>query len=235
MYNDWHVPENESDVSMLDFCLGNDRQSDDWHDGFINWLDNFWSANYFRTCLDIGANIGCTTLPFARRFKQVHSFEMQPQVFECLVKNCQDYDNIELYKVAVTESTGTGFYSSQAQGSGHAFVHPHVSNRNLDKRLTKFEDEEIVTHETKTMSLDDHTWWGIDFIKIDVEGAELRVLDGARSTIMHHKPMIMVERHCSRHQDDVALRKKFFDYIKCIGYRIEDIRTADFLLVPDKY
>ena len=33
----------------------------------------------------------------------------------------------------------------------------------------------------------------IDFIKIDTEGSELYVLQGAKSIINHHKPLIQVE------------------------------------------
>ena len=235
MYNDWHIPENETDWPLLKFCEGNDRQSDHWHSGFCRWLDNFWSARYFRTCLDIGANIGLTTLPFARRFEKVHSFEMQPDVFECLVKNSKGYKNIEFYNVAVAETSGIEVYTRPEHGSGHAFVHPRNKHYTIEERLNLLEEEGTPGFSTPTMCLDDHQWWNVDFIKIDVEGAEQRVLDGARNTIMHHKPFIMVERHCSRNHGDLAVRKRFFEYIRCIGYRIEDIRGADFLLVPDKY
>ena len=235
MYNDWHIPENETDWPLLKFCEGNDRQSDHWHSGFCRWLDNFWSARDFRTCLDIGASIGCTTLPFARRFEKVHSFEMQPDVFECLVKNGKGYKNIEFYNVAVGEMSGEGIYTRPEQGSGHAFVHPYRQQASVANSLDRLEQEGHTGIVTPMICLDDHQWWCVDFIKIDVEGAEQRVLDGARSTIMHHKPMIMVERHCSRNHSDLAVRKRFFEYIRCIGYRIEDIRGADFLLVPDKY
>jgi len=219
----WKIIENETDQPLLDFIAGNDTGSDAWHSDFIKWLDYFWSARDFRTCLDIGANIGCTTLPFARKFQHVHSFEMQSDVFECLKHNCQDYNNITLHNVAVAEKQYSGFYEIQSQGSGHVFLHPRTQKPN-DSMLS-----------VEAIRLDDHVWWEVDFIKIDVEGQEQRVLDGARNTIMMHKPWIMVERHCTRLHTDIASRKRFFDYIKCIGYRIEDIRGQDFLLVPDKY
>ena len=55
----------------------------------------------------------------------------------------------------------------------------------------------------------------IDLIKIDVEGAEVEVLEGAIETIKKYKPVIVVESFN---------RKNECDYILCnLGYKLKDI------------
>lgn len=52
-------------------------------------------------------------------------------------------------------------------------------------------------------------------LKIDVEGAELDVLDSGRSSIVNHDVMLIVETHSA------VLERKCIDYLSSIGYRCE--------------
>ena len=54
-----------------------------------------------------------------------------------------------------------------------------------------YRDKQHVIIETRT--LDDFSFFAIDFMKIDVEGHEDKVLYGAEQTIKKHKPLIYIE------------------------------------------
>ena len=54
----------------------------------------------------------------------------------------------------------------------------------------------------------------IDFIKIDVEGHELEVLQGARETLLKYKPTIFIETFPDK-------KTKVHEYLTNLGYRLE--------------
>lgn len=79
-----------------------------------------------------------------------------------------------------------------------------------------------------------------DVVKIDVEGAEHRVLQGARKTLVDHRPLVVLAVHprlVARLGDSVEGIARFVDEL---GYRIEDLdgnrvvdlTDAEVLLLP---
>lgn len=86
--------------------------------------------------------------------------------------------------------------------------------RNVAK-LNGIDDNRLITHDIildniRQYRLDDWISSHIDWIKIDVEGMELDVLEGARKTIKESKPNLLVELH---HFIDKDIQKKVIDYI----------------------
>ena len=77
----------------------------------------------------------------------------------------------------------------------------------------------------KSRTLDSYEFDQLDFIKIDVEWFELRVLQGAENTIRKHKPIIYIEMHDT----------EGFDFMKNLdlGYRILYSHGADRLYKVD--
>jgi FkbM family methyltransferase len=60
-------------------------------------------------------------------------------------------------------------------------------------------------------------------IKIDVEGAELDALSGARLLIAAHKPAILLSTHSD------ALRASCLEFLRSLGYSVETMREDEFL------
>lgn len=67
---------------------------------------------------------------------------------------------------------------------------------------------------------DDYGFAGPGFIKIDVEGAELRVLEGAQRLLKENHPILMVENHSSPERDQ--------EILKLAGEGYELISTKEF-------
>lgn len=67
----------------------------------------------------------------------------------------------------------------------------------------------------------------LDFIKIDVEGAQLQVLEGAAETIARTRPVIQCELHPARNEYPETA-----DHMAGLGYRIEKLDRKNFLFLP---
>jgi len=138
---------------------------------------------------DIGANIGWYTILMAKICTrgQCHAFEPVPFIFEKLRRNCflnNLGDNLFLNQLALGEKETTVELHT-FDGLSHA--HSSLSTLGRDdysihKAYMTTIDEYIKTNAIKR----------IDFIKIDVEGAELSVLQGAKTVFYLDPPPIWV-------------------------------------------
>ena len=122
----------------------------------------------WRNCIDIGSNVGMWTRELAQKFEQVYCFEPNTNFIECFNKNITE-NNVELFEFGLSNKEHT---ASQEFNSTQMTNTPgNVQCRTLD-----------------SFNLND-----IDFIKIDVDGFEVEVLEGAVNTITKNNPVINVE------------------------------------------
>lgn len=132
--------------------------------------------------LDIGANIGNHSLYFAieRNAKKIYAFEPIPETFNILKKNVE-INNLENIitplNIALSNcNTNADIKNFNIRFMGAAQINENIKG-NIDvKAVDNLDIEE-----------------NIDFIKIDVEGYELKVLEGAINTIEKYKPVIFIE------------------------------------------
>jgi FkbM family methyltransferase len=137
---------------------------------------------------DIGANIGWYSIRVAlsRRAAMVFCFEPIPKTYRYLQKN------LDLNSVPNVQAHNFGF-SNQA-GKLPFYYYPEGSGNASSAILTQRMDMENVSCEVRI--LDDYiteTGGGVDFIKCDVEGAELLVFKGGLETIAREKPIVFSE------------------------------------------
>ena len=142
------------------------------------------------TMLDIGANIGWYSLVIAASNKSacIHSFEPIPSTFARLENNCllNNSENINCHNYGFSSTPGSFPFYFYPEGGINA------SMRNLSKR----EDAKVV--QCQLITLDDFssnhlTDSRCDFLKCDVEGNELSVLEGGISFLSQHKPILFLE------------------------------------------
>ena len=137
--------------------------------------------------LDVGANIGCTSLLFSDLGQQVIAFEPLARTFELLQKNISSSkkNNIKLLQLALGDE------------NKEAEIYFSDTNRSTAFVLDRTERDDSKTAVIKIKRLDDlFPEIGIDrldFMKIDVEGYELRVLTGAKNTIEQYQPIVQME------------------------------------------
>ena len=136
--------------------------------------------------VDIGANIGFFTLLAARAVGntgKVYAFEPGEEHFILLEKNAQknEYTNIITVKKAASDSIGTASF--------------YLQNDNLCAHsLLPDESSTEVTVETTTLDEYFKTNNKVDVIKVDVEGAEPKVMAGMKQVIAaNHKMALLTE------------------------------------------
>lgn len=155
------------------------------------WGKNFEIREYTKLnlsgnlALDIGAHVGIWTQRLARDFNQVIAFEPMKKHIECHQKNCGSLDNVTLHTVALSNvNTDDAIMTTKNINSGMSTL---INTESL--KWKKEKKTEIV----QTTTLDSFDLPKIDFIKMDVEGWEENVLEGAEKTILTHRPTIYIE------------------------------------------
>lgn len=164
---------------------------------------------------DIGANVGYYTLMAARRVGdagRVHGFEPVSRQYDTLEANVRasDLHNVVLNRTIVSERSGTMTISLGPEyHSGIASVCP-------DPRVPG--QTELVA----SIRLDDYVQQRglgrVDIIKIDVEGHELSVLNGARRTLTAFKPMLLIEVKRSHLKRAGTSPEQLFLLLNELGY-----------------
>lgn len=137
---------------------------------------------------DIGANIGWYSINIAKRFpnSRVTAFEPIPSTFGYLQRNLalNQVGNVQVHNFAFSNKPGELSFFFHPEGSGSASAADLMGTGNAQR----------VTCAVRT--LDDfvrETGARVDFIKCDVEGAELFVFQGGEQTLRRDRPMVFAE------------------------------------------
>lgn len=136
-----------------------------------------------RTAVDVGANKGVYARVLAGLASHVHAFEPNPKVFRWLERALPE--NVTPHAVALSDRDGEVDLYVPQHGRRFSGSAGSLSSRKADGPHG--------TVRVTTRMLDSCALGDVGFIKIDVEGAEARVLGGARSTIKRCKPVLQIE------------------------------------------
>jgi FkbM family methyltransferase len=144
------------------------------------------------TVFDIGANVGFVTLVAARLVGpsgRVVAFEPVPENVESIRENLalNDVDWVELRETAVGREAGSArmiVSDISAFSRLETTSVPDAERERIDVSITSI--DELVSSGSVPVP---------DLVKIDVEGAELEVIEGMRRTIAEHHPVILCEVH----------------------------------------
>lgn len=146
-------------------------------------------ADGARHILDVGANIGWYAVRFAKRNQEacVHAFEPMPVSHTYLQRNVAANgmgSRVRCYNYGLSEACGSfEFYIAPTGGTNASLLN-----------VAGAQDARTVVGLTLTLD----QWCANqqvapEFIKCDVEGAELLVFRGGRHTLEHHRPIVFAE------------------------------------------
>jgi FkbM family methyltransferase len=168
---------------------------------------------------DVGAFIGDTALIFLAKGCKVIAFEPFADAFRCLEYNTQDMF-IESYQHAI------------GNGGGYSLVWETPTQNDGNRHITMHESG------TPTIKLDDLTWSRLDLLKIDVEGAELLVLEGSALTIARFRPIIVAEANdqmlakFGKTKADLKAALEALGYKVRVGTYTEEREVFDYVATP---
>ncbi len=177
------------------------------------------------TVLDIGGHVGMWTILFAKQVGPkgfVYVFEPEQQGCDAIKRNVEinDLKNVETIMAAVSdENTTAKFYTRPGKATHSIFEQTPAPSP------TGNQDENIV----EVVTIDELVEQGRikipNFIKLDIEGAELLALEGMKNTLKNVRA-ILVEHHD-------ALRLQGFDdpesavKEKLLGLGVGDVKAVD--------
>jgi FkbM family methyltransferase len=172
--------------------------------------------------IDVGANIGIVSLWLSRHAKKVYSFEPMIQNVEFLQKNIKlnNFQNIEVIASAVGDFEGyIDFYQRES------FGHHGTTTRHVSKTVQSIKVPIIKLDEFCKRKLIER----VSFLKIDVEGGELFVLEGFETYLKAKKVDIIVFEHAPVLFEDERQRTAVFDFLTSLDYSIFDMnhRSVD--------
>lgn len=135
---------------------------------------------------DVGANIGGYSKELVKVFgsnSSIHAFEPSSSTYSTLIDNSKSYNNIVCHNLGLSNKTTSMSLFSDEEGSGFASVYK--------RRLDHFNIDMRISHECQFTTADEfcneNSIERIHFLKIDVEGHELSVLEGAKRMLDNRK------------------------------------------------
>jgi FkbM family methyltransferase len=151
------------------------------------------------TAIDIGANVGVYSLPMARQVApggRVIAYEpaSEPRRLQEISRRLNQANNLEIVAAALSDRERQGHLVFGASSELNSLGNTGAGE---DVRITSLDHEDAV-----------RTWQSPDFIKIDAEGEEERILAGGRAFFHRHSPLVQFEIKAGT-QINTGLRSAF--------------------------
>jgi FkbM family methyltransferase len=179
-----------------------------WEPDTVDFVRGFLRPGM--TFVDVGANIGQFALVASQCVGpggQVHAFEPHPTVYRVLRRN--------LRRAGCANATASRMALSDTAGRATLFLHPiaHVGGTSLrPTRWAALLPSASIVTATLDAYARDARLARLDLVKIDVEGAELFVLEGGRATLDAHPDVVLVVEFLRRAAEG-------------FGYAVEDLEA----------
>lgn len=155
-----------------------------------NWQFAQTLLQHTRTAIDVGSNNAVNAIHYSEVFDRVECFEptqLAQQLWHNTVRD-NKVTNVTLHTEALGENSRTTEIILHERNGGHNHLAHYDKNPRADRNRLGRQTQTVYQR-----TLDSYNFQEVDFIKIDVEGYELFVLQGALQTVLHNRPVLQLE------------------------------------------
>jgi FkbM family methyltransferase len=183
--------------------------------------------------IDVGAFFGAYTEAFLSRHPIGRAIVFEPSAdnFSVLSERLGARAEVSCYRVALGDRSGTATLYKTAGVSSLA----SLTRRRLDHFAMRMDVEENVDIDTLDNLVDRLNITFIDLLKIDVEGHELDVLNGARQCLAERRIQMVQFEFGGCNLDTRTTFQDFFYFFKEFGFRMHLIRPGGNIIELRKY
>ena len=201
------------------------EEQQDWFEDEIKFVRKLIKPGM--QIIDIGANYGCYALTMAKLAEadgKLWAFEPAASTASYLQQGIEanGLGQVQLIRAALSNQTGEASFFTQA----------NAELNSLNKGIAGHEQTETVPVYRLDDCMDTYGWTDIDFLKMDAEGEEARILEGGEKFFQTLSPLVMFElKHGEAKQGegiDEGLIQSFLD----LGYEPYKLILGLMLLVP---
>ncbi|HIP32662.1 MAG TPA: FkbM family methyltransferase [Crocinitomicaceae bacterium] len=191
--------------------------------GFHHLSDLLYLRSFLKedmTFVDVGANQGEFTLFAAKKLSKgkVIAFEPTPYQLGLLKKNIllNDFQNVDVNEYGLLDKEGefniyttyeTELHSGQHEGLSSIFKSETRQEVEATVQLKVFDEEYFDSLER------------LDFVKIDIEGAELPAMRGMVKTLKKFKPQLLIEMNKATFEDAGYSMQEVLDFLSELNYK----------------
>lgn len=167
--------------------------------------------------IDVGANVGYYSMLALDRVGptgEVHAFEIDERPLRCLRRTIAHgrLDRLHLHEIAAGKSDGMG-YLVEGEEIGHSSVETMGGGKPV--RMTALDNWR-----------ERHGVRGVQVIKLDVEGGELWILQGAERLLREERPVVVCEIDDATAARAGYTRADLVGYLQRLEYRVEPLPRA---------
>jgi FkbM family methyltransferase len=180
--------------------------------------------------VDVGANMGGTTLLFNRAFPDARILAIEPVElnYKYLLHNTRGIANITTLKIAASSERAL-IRLSMPTTEQRPDLHRKFGNSGLYSIFGKDDEySETVRADTLDNIVDDR----VDFLKIDVEGAEALVLAGAKRIMTKDRPIVIIELRGQNIEMSGHTFQEYNSYFQTLDYVTVGSYRGDFIMCP---
>jgi len=182
--------------------------------------------------VDVGANIGGYSLAFNAIFPGIEILAIEPSRwnFPHLEHNTKPFPNIKVRKCLIA---GKEMLFTIAAPSPEQRDKPDLhKNTGL---ISIYGNSLHFREDVEAKLLDSVIKKRVDWLKIDVEGAEMDVLEGAKEVLLNHRPVVQLEMRPENQKMAGHPAAAPFNLMRKYGYMVVSGLDADWIYFPHEH